>query len=210
VTNHAKLLLLEARLRWWRAKYNFRHKKRVEYAAKVENNKKHFPNHHQALKEAEAGVRKWGPLEGEAAKECHALAEAIHKLRPPSPVPAGEGTCVPKTSWNPFRRTVARWIARELYDAVDNHGAQGQVNSGVRTRAEQTRLWEIFQHGGNVAARPGQSNHEGWDYRELRGAVDWESAESLNAALLRKPSHKLLWAETHGLADHPHFSATGR
>lgn len=212
MTNWPKIHLLEARLRWWRAKYDFRHKKLLDYGRKVANNKAHFPSHKQALRDAEAGVRKWGPLEGEAAKEVHALAAAIHKLRPVQTdgIPnTGEGICVPKTAWNPFRKQLANWIAREIRDAVA-HGAQGHANSGLRTFAEQKRLWEIFQHGGNVAAEPGHSNHEGFDYNSAKsGAVDWEPAESLNAALVRKPSHKLLWAETHGLADHPHFSKNG-
>lgn len=209
MTNWPKIRLLEARLRWWRDKYNKRHQKLLEYAAKVQNNKKHFPTHHDALKEAEAGVKKWGPLEGEAAKEVHALADAIHKLRPSSPVPAGEGTCVPQTSWNPYRRHIANWIARELYDAVA-HGAQGVVTSGLRTYAEQARLYEIYQHGGNIAARPGQSNHEGYIYSHLQsGAVDWSDPSSLAAALKRKGNAKLLWAEEHGLRDTVHFSKTG-
>lgn len=210
MTNWPKIHLLEARLSWWRGKLNYRQAKLSEYAADVARSRKF--HHPDALKRAEEGTHKWGPLVGEAAREVHALADAIHKLRPASPVPAGEGVCTPLTRWNPSRRPIANWIARELYDAVDHHGAQGVVTSGLRTFAKQKELWEIFQRGGNVAAEPGHSNHEGFDYNATngkRGAVDWESADSLNAALVRKPSHKLLWAETHGLADHPHFSATG-
>lgn len=208
LTDWPKIRLLEARLSWWRRKYEYRHREVVQWAAGVERSKK--DHHPDALHNAENELKKWGPLEGEAAKECHALAEAIRRLKPPSPVPAGEGICVPATSWNPYRRKLANWIARELYDAVDHHGAHGVVTSGLRTYAEQARLYEIYQHGGNVAAPPGHSNHEGYDYNSAKsGAVDWEPAESLNAALVSKPSHKLLWAETHGLADHPHFSKNG-
>lgn len=205
-----KLKLLQARLSWWRAKYRYRHKKLLEYAAKVKNNREHFPSHREALAKAEAGEHKWGTLEGEAARECHRYAAAIHKLRPPSPVPPGEGVCVPQASWNPYRRKLANWIAREIFDAVNNHGASGVVTSGLRTYAEQKRLYEIYQHGGNIAARPGQSNHEGYDYTQRKGAVDWSNPTSLNRALHAKGSHKLLWAEEHGLADTVHFSATGR
>lgn len=213
MTNWPKIHVLEARLRWWRGKLDYRQHKLSEYAAGVARSKK--MHHPDALKRAEEGTRKWGPLVGEAALEVHALADAIHKLRPASPVPAGEGVCTPRTSWNPSRRPIANWIARELYDAVDNRGARGVVTSGLRTFAKQKELYEIYERGGNIAAKPGQSNHEGWNYAEpghsggKAGAVDWEPAENLNAALVRKPSHKLLWAETHGLADHPHFSATG-
>jgi hypothetical protein len=207
--NYAKLTLLRARLAWWRRRYAYRHRRLAEYAAKVKNNREHFPGHKQALREAEEGEHKWGRLEGQAARECHALAEAIHKLAPPSPVPSGEGVCVPKTSWNPYRKRLASWIARELYDAVA-HGAHGVVTSGLRTFAEQRVLYERYRHGGNVAARPGSSNHEGWDYRQHKGAVDWSQPESLWSALNRKRSHKLIWAEHVGLADTVHFSATGR
>jgi hypothetical protein len=214
MTNWPKIHLLEGRLAWWRRKYSYRHGKLVSYGRKVENNKKHYPNHKAALKAAEEGVRKWGPLEGEAAKEVHSLADAIHKLRPVQTdgIPnSGEGICVPKTAWNPYRREIANWIARELRDAVNNHGARGVVTSGLRTFAEQKRLWELYEyHGGNIAARPGQSNHEGYVYSHVQsGAVDWSDPSSLAAALRRKGNAKLLWAEEHGLRDTVHFSKTG-
>lgn len=222
MTNWPKIHLLEARLAWWRRKYAYRHKKRVEYAGKVENNKKHFPNHKAALKAAEEGVRKWGPLEGEAAKQVHALADAIHKLRPVQTdgIPnSGEGVCTPKTAWNPYRRRMANWIARELRDAW--HYEQGWVvTSGLRTYSEQEYLYHKYKYeGGNVAAHPGESNHEGWDYVEpsrsgdKSGAADVEPAELLASALRQKRAAghttRLLWAEEHGLADKPHFSRTG-
>lgn len=213
MTNWPLIHLCEARMYFHRRKYEYDNARLIEHQAEVERSKK--AHHPEAQKRAELLVQKWGPLVGNEAREIHKYAAKIAELRPKSPGPAGEGTCVPKTSWNPFRRTLANWIARELYDAVDNHGARGQVNSGLRTYAEQARLYEIYRHGGNIAAPPGQSNHEGWDYDDparsggKSGAVDWEPAESLNAALVSKPSHKLLWAETHGLSDHPHFSKTG-
>lgn len=205
MTNWPLIHALEARLRFARGKYDYRHHKLLEYETKARISRQ--MGHHQALAEAEAGERKWGQLEGAEAKVVHRLAARIHQLRPVSPVPPGEGTCVPKTAWNPYRRTLANWIAREIYDAVNNHGAQGVVNSGLRTYAEQARLYWIYQHGGNIAAPPGSSNHEGYVY--ARGAVDWSDPESLNRALGHKASPKLKWAETHGLADWPHFSGTG-
>jgi len=215
MTNWPAIHAKEALLALWRRRYGYRHKKLSEYVAKVENNKKHFPNHKGALKAAEDGVRKWGPKEGEAARKIHQLAAEIHKLRPVQTdgIPnSGEGICVPKTAWNPYRRELANWIARELRDAVNSHGARGVVTSGLRTYQKQKELWELYKyHGGNVAAEPGKSNHEGYDYREHRGAVDWSEPESLNRALHAKPSgHKLLWAMEHGLIDTVHFSATGR
>lgn len=210
MTNWPLIHLCEARMHFHRRKYNYAHNLRVESDGKVRNNKQHFPSHHDALKKAEEGVHKWGKIEGEQAKEVHRYAAKIAELRPKPQVPAGEGTCVPKTSWNPYRRTIASWIARELYDAVDNHGARGVVTSGLRTYAEQARLYEIYQHGGNIAARPGQSNHEGYVYSHVQsGAVDWSDPSSLAAALRRKGNTKLLWAEEHGLRDTVHFSKTG-
>lgn len=200
----AKLKLLEARLLWWRGKYNFRHKKLAEYAADVARSKK--DKHPEALKRAEGLVRKWGPLEGEAAREIHALAVAIAKLHPKPTAPSGEGWSVPQTSWNPNRRKIANWIVRELTWAHD-HGWSGFVTSGLRTFAEQKALYELFLRGGNIAAKPGESNHEGYVYP--RGAIDTPQAEQLNRVLVTNRAHKLLWAETHGLADFVHFSGTG-
>jgi hypothetical protein len=209
MTNWPLIHLCEVRMAFHRRKYNYAHARRIEHQAEVNNNKKHFPNHHDALALAESLVHKWGTIEGEQAREVHRYADKIHQLRPASPVPEGEGTCVPKTAWNPYRRTIANWIARELYDAVAG-GAEGYVTSGLRTYTEQAHLYWLSQHGGNIAARPGESNHEGYVYSAAKsGAVDWWNPSSLARALRRKSHTKLLWAEEHGLADTVHFSKTG-
>jgi len=207
MTNWPKIRLLEARLHWWRSKYEYRNRVLSEYVGEGAEQQAALPEPQDALKIAEEGVKKWGPLTGEAAKEVHALADAIHKLRPAPVGPQGEGWTVPATSWNPYRRKIANWITRELIWA-HAHGWNGVVTSGVRTYAEQARLYEIYQHGGNIAARPGQSNHEGYDYP--RGAIDTPQAEQLNHVLNGHSGRKLLWAETHGLSDFVHFSGTGR
>src|SRR5882762_500003 len=132
MTNWPLIHLCEARMYFHRRKYDYALHKRLDYQAKVENNKRHFPSHHDALKKAEEGVAKWGKIEGAEAREVHRYAAKIAQLRPKSPVPQGEGTTVPKTAWNPYRRRIANWIARELYDAVEHFGARGVVTSGER------------------------------------------------------------------------------
>jgi hypothetical protein len=222
MTNWPKIHLLEARLLWHRRKARYRH--RMVERWKITGDRAYYW-HQKHMKEgkpqlaavndreivaARKSIDKWKKLLAPELAACHRLEVAIKALRPKPPaVPQGEGVCVPQTTWNPYRRKLANWIARELYDAV-KHGAQGVVTSGVRTYAEQKALYENYLRGGNIAARPGSSNHEGWDYRLRKGAVDWSEPESLWSALNRKPSHKLIWAEHVGLRDTVHFSSTGR
>lgn len=208
MTNWPLIHVLEARLSAWRWKYGYRHGKLVEYSAKVANNRKNFPTHRDALAKAEAGERKWGPLVGQAAKECHLLAERIHKLKPPPPAgPVGEGVTIPATVWNPFRRKIANWIVREL-EWAHAHGAVFTITSGLRTYAEQAVLYQRYLNGGNIAAKPGESNHEGFLYP--RGAIDTADPIALDHVLRTKPNRKLIYAESVGLADTVHFSGTGR
>lgn len=93
---------------------------------------------------------------------------------------------------------VAAWIKPALvYGRA--HGWKGKVNSGWRSFAEQTR---IYNSGVRPAAVPGQSNHEGEDFP--RGAVDVSDAAGLAAALKGSPFESLLvWA---GAKDPVHFS----
>lgn len=98
-------------------------------------------------------------------------------------------------------KPVAAWVAAELHWARA-HGWKGTVSSGVRTDAEQTR---IYKSGVRPAAVPKSmggpgSNHEGIEFP--RGAVDVTDAATL-AKLLRKRGSPLVWA---GSKDPVHFS----
>jgi hypothetical protein len=204
MTDWPRIRLCESRRSYWRAKYTYRRKERIDYQRKVENNKRHFPNHHDALRKAEAGVAKWGKLEGEAAQEIHRYDAAIAKLRPKPPSPHIEGLSTPATSWNPYRRPIANWMIPVLQWAHD-HGWTGIVVSGYRSRAAQWiaavkyGLWHY--PGGN----PFLSNHLKWIYPG--GAVDVTNYEQL-AHVLRGYSgpRKLLWAGP-TIGDVVHFSA---
>lgn len=93
---------------------------------------------------------------------------------------------------------VAAWIEPALAYAR-KHGWQGKVNSGYRSFADQTR---IYNSGVRPAARPGTSNHEGTDFP--RGAVDVSNAPQLASILAKSPyAGKLQWA---GAKDPVHFS----
>lgn len=95
-------------------------------------------------------------------------------------------------------KTVAAWIKPALVYARA-HGWKGTVNSGFRSFAEQTR---IYNSGVRPAAKPGTSNHEGSDFP--RGAVDVSEAAQLSAILANSPyASKLQWA---GAKDPVHFS----
>lgn len=95
-------------------------------------------------------------------------------------------------------KPVAAWIYPILKYARA-HGWKGSVESGFRSRAEQTR---IYNSGVRPAAKPGTSNHEGSQFP--RGAVDVSNAAQL-ASILRRSRyrHALVWA---GGKDPVHFS----
>lgn len=93
-------------------------------------------------------------------------------------------------------KRVAAWIKPEL-EYARQHGWKGQVNSGYRSFADQTR---IYNSGVRPAAKPGTSNHEGTEFP--RGAVDVSDAETLSRILRRKKS-PLIFA---GAKDPVHFS----
>lgn len=90
----AKIRLLEARLRWWRAKYDYRHQRVIEYKHAGDTAHHWLDEHRKKHEAAEAKVNeeqiarlqpaiaKWQKLVGEAAREMRALEAAIHKLRP--------------------------------------------------------------------------------------------------------------------------------
>jgi hypothetical protein len=95
-------------------------------------------------------------------------------------------------------KKVAAWIRPALVYARQ-HGWKGTINSGYRSFADQTRIWNS---GVRPAARPGTSNHEGAEFP--RGAVDVSDAQTLSNILLRSPwARKLIYA---GTKDPVHFS----
>lgn len=95
-------------------------------------------------------------------------------------------------------KPVAAWIYPILVYARA-HGWQGTVTSGVRTKAEQTA---IYNSGVRPAAVPGTSNHEQTQYPG--GAVDVTDAANLSRILLASPyKTTLVWA---GAKDPVHFS----
>jgi hypothetical protein len=93
---------------------------------------------------------------------------------------------------------VAAWI-KPILSYGRAHGWKGSVNSGYRTFADQTR---IYNSGVRPAARPGTSNHEGTAFP--RGAIDVSDPQSLSKILRRsKYANALVYA---GPKDPVHFS----
>jgi hypothetical protein len=100
---------------------------------------------------------------------------------------------------------IASWIVPILKYAREK-GWNGTINSGFRTREKQQELYDAYINGtGNIAAKPGTSNHEGAKFP--RGAVDVEDHAKLNSILQNsKYKDKLKWF---GSGDEVHFSHTG-
>lgn len=82
-----------------------------------------------------------------------------------------------------------------------SHGWRGGVNSGFRTYAEQAVLYARYLAGGNIAAPPGQSNHESGQ------AVDVSDIPGFAAAMASAPPGSRLYSRVPG--DPVHFSVTG-
>jgi hypothetical protein len=131
---------------------------------------------------------------GQSAKSTASLNAVKRATAPPGMEPSdGQAGEV-----NFEGKKVAAWIAPALHYARD-HGWKGKVNSGYRSFAEQTR---IYNSGVRPAAKPGTSNHEGAKFP--RGAVDVSEAEQLSTILKDSPyASKLVWA---GGKDPVHFS----
>lgn len=120
------------------------------------------------------------------------------KQRAASAAASSDGGQQPKGTADFEGTSVAAWIAPALHYARA-HGWTGQVSSGFRSFADQTR---IYNSGVRPAAKPGTSNHEGSDFP--RGAVDVTDAAQLSMILQKSPYAKLLvWA---GTKDPVHFS----
>lgn len=99
---------------------------------------------------------------------------------------------------------VANWMLPSLRFSK-KHGWSGAVSSGFRTNAEQKVLYARYLAGGNLAAKPGQSNHEG--SRFPRGAIDTPDWQGLRRGLsIYRGSPKPKWF---GAGDTVHFSGNG-
>ena len=65
----------------------------------------------------------------------------------------------------------------QMVAAAARDGVQLKIESGLRTHAEQEKLYQAYLNGtGNLAAKPGTSNHESGeavDYANTPGAFDW-------------------------------------
>ena len=93
---------------------------------------------------------------------------------------------------------VAAWI-KPILDYARQKGWKGGINSGYRSYADQTR---IYNSGVRPAARPGTSNHEFTAFPG--GAIDVSDAETLSNILRNSPYRDtLVWA---GSKDPVHFS----
>ena len=74
----------------------------------------------------------------------------------------------------------------EQFDRLDAAakaaGIDLQFTSAYRSYDEQVRLWNLYQSGqGNIAARPGQSNHQSGtaiDFTNTPGAWAWLKANA--------------------------------
>lgn len=100
---------------------------------------------------------------------------------------------------------VQAWMLPALAYARQ-HGWKGRLTSGVRTTELQKTLYARYQAGGNIAAKPGQSNHE----IQNGGAFDATDPQQLWDVLQGFKGRRPIWAPTVGLRDSVHFSATGR
>ena len=89
---------------------------------------------------------------------------------------AAEVELAPVPGGKLMRRDAAEAFSR-MHAAAARAGVQLQVNSGFRTMQEQEALYAAYVAGtGNLAAKPGHSNHQGGI------AVDVESEGGTNAA----------------------------
>jgi hypothetical protein len=72
----------------------------------------------------------------------------------------------------------------QMVAAAAKDGVKLQIESGLRTHAEQEKLYQAYLNGtGNLAAKPGTSNHESGeaiDYVNNAGAFDWLKKNAAN------------------------------
>lgn len=90
----------------------------------------------------------------------------------------------------------------EMVAAAKKDGVELKISSGLRTRAEQERLYAAYKNGtGNLAAKPGTSNHESGsavDFANTPGAYNWLKKNSERFGFKNLPSEP--W----------HYSLNGR
>jgi hypothetical protein len=135
---------------------------------------------------------------GQDVPQLPAVAQSPLLGAADSKVPPGASDTSARGAASFEGKKVAAWIAPALQYARQ-HGWKGGVNSGYRSRAEQTR---IYNSGVRPAAKPGTSNHEFTGYPG--GAVDVSDAQQLSNILRNSPwRKKLVWA---GSKDPVHFS----
>lgn len=75
-------------------------------------------------------------------------------------------------------------LATRLLKVLKLFGGRVLIVSGRRSYAEQLRLWEQYLAGGNLAARPGTSNHEhgaAADLRIVDPSVTWAEVHNIGA-----------------------------
>ena len=86
--------------------------------------------------------------------------------------------------------------------AAARDGVRLEIRSAFRSRREQERLYAAYRNGtGNLAARPGTSNHErgqAIDFKGNRGAWDWLARNAERFGFRNLPGEP--W----------HYSPTGR
>lgn len=86
--------------------------------------------------------------------------------------------------------------------AASRDGIRLEINSANRSRAQQERLYAAYRNGtGNLAARPGTSNHEkgqAIDFKGTTGAFNWLARNAERFGFKNLPGEP--W----------HYSPTGR
>jgi len=73
-------------------------------------------------------------------------------------------------------------LAARLLRVLELFGGRVLIVSGRRSLAEQQKLWDAYVAGGNLAARPGTSNHErglAADLRIVDSSVGWADVHSI-------------------------------
>ena len=149
------------------------------------------------VKSLNKSVGLWSLLVPLACSGCAAVTgdDEEHETEPQgstqdelrSPVSCAEKAATGYTSGSPFAMSVitvggkstAKPTAHaflKMQQAADAAGVTLSINSGFRTQAEQQALYKCYQtgscNGGNLAARPGYSNHQNGRALDL-ATGDW-------------------------------------